>query len=79
MGCVRMMKLKSFADMNGWLPGIALLVTVVQLSRDEIQNKKNPAEAGFLSDFGRDNFGRTFHCLVYPPNLSARVESMTRV
>ena len=59
--------------------GIAILVTVVQLSRDEIQHKKNPAKAGFFSDFGRDNFGRTLHCLVYPPNLSARVESMTKV
>ena len=111
-----MMKLKSFADMNGSLlqilnivgeSWILLIICDANLGvtprycfprlidlylarncntsqgcstfRDEIQNKKNPAKAGFLSDFGRDNFGRTLHCLVYPPNLSARVESMTKV
>ena len=79
MGCVRMMKLESFANMNGRLAGIAVLVTAIKLLGMKLRTKKNPAEAGFLSDFGRDNFGRTFHCLVYPPNLSARVESMTRV
>ena len=48
MGCVRMMKLESFADMNGRLAGIAILVTVIKLLGMKLRTKKTLPRQGFF-------------------------------